>query len=107
MYSTLLRGILFYEKLNNELYLWGYQMNQYHRFTFNKIINNKQITIHFFVDDLKVLNIDGEVFKKEIEKINDKLKTKTQQLNNTKGDVHDYLGLTLDYSHDSCKNHHV
>ena len=66
-----------------------------------KRTNDKQITIQFFVDDLKVSHVDEEVIKKKIEKINDKFRTKTQQLNVTKGNVDDYIGLTLDYSHDS------
>ena len=76
-------------------------MNLYDRCTFNKTVIGKQITIQFFVDDLKVSHVDNGVFKKEIEKLDDKFRTNTQQLNVTKGDVHDYLGLTLDYSHDS------
>ena len=66
-----------------------------------KLINGNQITTQFFVDDPKVPHVDEEVVGKKIEKINDKFRTKAQQLNHTKGDVHDYLGLILYYSHDS------
>ena len=56
-----------------------------------------------FVGDLKLSHVDKEVVKNKIKKrsINAKSKTKTQELNVTKGDIHNYLGLTLDYSYDS------
>ena len=47
-----------------------------------------------------VLYIDEKVVKKEIEKINNKFRTKTQQLKVNKGNIL-YLDLTLNYSHDS------
>ena len=53
------------------------------------------------MDNLKLSHADEEVVKKEIDKINDKFRTKTQELNVTKGDVHDYLEITLGYSQDS------
>ena len=44
-----------------------------------------------------IVNVDGFV-DAIIEKINNKFRTKIQQLNVTKGGVQYYLGLTLDYS---------
>lgn len=54
VYGTLLGGILFYEKLTNQLYNWDYEINPYDCCTFNKKINNKQMTIQFHIDDLKL-----------------------------------------------------
>ena len=65
------------------------------------MINGKQITIQYFVDDLKISHVDEKVVDKEIKRISKKFRTNTQQLNVIKGDVYDYLGLTLNYSHDS------
>ena len=54
VYSTLLGAILFYEKLAVQLHKWGYIMNPYDACTFNKMVNDKQITVYFFVDDLHI-----------------------------------------------------
>ena len=45
VYGTLLRAILFYEKLAVQLHNWGYIMNRYNACTFNKMVNDKQTTV--------------------------------------------------------------
>lgn len=54
-------------------------MNPYDCCTFNKMISGKQITIHFHKDNLKVLHVDEEVVEQEIEIINIKFRTQTQE----------------------------
>ena len=54
VYGILLGTILFYEKLAVQLHEWGYVMNPYNACTFNKMVNGKQITVHFFEDNLHI-----------------------------------------------------
>ena len=67
--------------------------------TFNKTEDGHQITIQFHVDDLKLSCFEEELLKKYVDKINKRFKTKFQELTITTGDIHEYLGMTIDYSH--------
>ena len=57
------------------------------------------MTIQFYVDDLKLLQVNEEVLVEEVNRINTKFRTNTQELNITTGYLHDYLGITIDYLH--------
>ena len=61
--------------------------------------NGKLITIQFHMDDLKLLHVDGEVLKKYVKMLNDRFRTKFQELSVNRSDIHDYLGLCSDYTH--------
>ena len=52
IYGILLGAMLFYNKLKGVLTKMGFEMNDYDECTFNKMINGKQCTIQFHVDDL-------------------------------------------------------
>ena len=70
----------------------------------NKIINGKQVTILWHVDDLKNAHIDSEVVTSIIERLNNKYGKgaygKECPLTICRGEIHDYLGMTLDYTID-------
>jgi hypothetical protein len=69
----------------------------------NKMIEGKQCTILWHVDDIKLSHIDDEVNEEIIEKLNG-VYGKEAPLVVTRRKVHDYLGMTLDYSVDGqCK----
>ena len=59
------------------------------------MIKGCQITIQFHVDDLKLSHVNKEVLMEEVNKINTKFRTNTQDLNITTGNVHDYFGITV------------
>jgi hypothetical protein len=63
----------------------------------NKIIGGKQCTILWHVDDLKISHMDPEAVTCMIGLI-DKEFGKEAPITVTRGKVHDYLGMTLDYS---------
>jgi hypothetical protein len=98
VYGTLLGAILFYEKLSKQLIDWGYIANCYDRCTFNKMVDGNQITIQFHVDDLKISHIEQSVIDSVLTDLNDKFGTSKKPLAATTGAVHDYLGITIDYS---------
>jgi hypothetical protein len=98
VYGTLLGAILFYQKLSKQLEDWGYVPNCYDRCTFNKMVDGNQITIQFHVDDLKISHIKQSVIDNVLSDLNNKFGTSKKPLAATTGDVHDYLGLTIDYS---------
>jgi hypothetical protein len=63
----------------------------------NKIIDGKQCTVLWNVDDLKISHVRDEVNTNIINKINDEF-GKESPLTITRGKIHDYLGMALDYS---------
>ena len=98
VYGTLLGAILFYQKLSGQLYNWGYKKNPYDPCTFNKTINGEQLTIPFHVDDLKCSHMDQAVLDNLVKELNDVFPTNKKELAETKGGIHEYLGLTIDFS---------
>jgi hypothetical protein len=91
VYGTLLGAILFYQKLSKQLVDWGYIPNCYDQCTFNKMIDGNQIAIQFHGDDL-------EISHSVLNDLNIKFGTSKKPLAATTGDIHDYLGITIDYS---------
>jgi hypothetical protein len=63
----------------------------------NKDINGSQCTILWHVDDLKMSHGSQDVLEDIIDKLNARYGQVTP-LTVTRGDVHDYLGMTIDYS---------
>ena len=95
MYGLLRSALLFYLKLRADLEEFGFKFNDYDPCVANKMVNGKQMTVTFHVDDLKISHVDQlELTKMTIwlgKKYGNKLVVH-------RGDVHDYLGMDLDYS---------
>jgi hypothetical protein len=97
LYGTLRAALLFWKLLSTKLVQWGFVINPYDWCVANKTINGKQCTILWHVDDLKISHVDSKVN----DTIIDLLETefgKEAPLTITRGRVHDYLGMTLDYT---------
>ena len=62
------------------------------------MINGKQCTIGWHVDDLKISHVDSEVVFYDILNMLDKRYGKEAPMVTTRGKIHDYLGMTLDYN---------
>ena len=97
IYGTLKAALLFWESLKSQQEEWGFKQNPYDPCTMNKMVNGKQATIVWHVDDLKISHVDKDVVKDILAKLNTEFR-KTSSLATTRGLVHEYLGMTLDYS---------
>ena len=97
LYGTMRAALLFWKLLSSKLVLWGFEINPYDWCLANKMIDGKQCTILWHVDDLKISHVDAEVVTGIIELMKDEF-GKEAPLTVTRGKVHDYLGMTLDYS---------
>ena len=97
VYGTLLAAIIFYKKLSKHLRKHGFVCNDYDMCTFNKMVNGKQLTVQFHEDDLKASHCDPEVLKEFVNDLRAEF-GKEHQLSENVGNLHDYLGLTIDYS---------
>ena len=99
IYGTLKAALLFYKKLRADLESIGFTINPYDPCVANKMIKNYQFTIVWHVDDLKLSHKYG----KEIDKFIVWLKGKYEdpeigKIKVSRGKIHQYLGMTLDFS---------
>jgi hypothetical protein len=103
LYGTLQAALLFWQNLSTQLKKWGFEINPYDFCVANKIIDGKQCTIVWHVDDLKISHVDP----KAVTTILDLLDARYGQeivggvrapITFTRGKKHDYLGMLLDYT---------
>jgi hypothetical protein len=71
--------------------------NDYDPCTFNKIINGKQVTIQFYVDDLKTSHKEQSVLDVILNDLDLEFGTKKKALTASTGLIHDYLGITINF----------
>ena len=60
-------SLLFWKKLAKSLTSWGFELNSYDWCCANKMINGKQCTILWNVDDLKLSHVDPNVVTQVLE----------------------------------------
>lgn len=80
-------SLLFWKKLTKLLESWGFQFNPYNQ-CIDKIINEKQCTVLWHVNYLKISHVDYGINITIIEKLTEEFR---------KGSVHDYLCMSLEY----------
>jgi hypothetical protein len=97
LYSTLRASLLFLRLLTKRLKSWGFEVNPYDWCVANEVINGKQCTILWHVDDLKISHVDPTVVTNMIDRLETVFGIEGP-LTKTRGSIHDYLGMTLDFS---------
>lgn len=97
LYGLVDASLLFYKKLVKDLKNEGFVLNEYDPCVANKIVNGKQLTLTWHVDDLKVSHVDKTVVDEFIEWIQEKYGDVTK-VKPSRGKKHDYLGMKFDYS---------
>jgi hypothetical protein len=96
LYGTLSASLLFWKDLSGELLSAGFVANPYDSCVMNKTINGTQCTVLWHVDDLKISHVDADACESVVDLLNARYGTETP-VTVTRGDLHDYLGMTLDY----------
>ena len=97
IYGLLVSAMLFYKRLVADLTSYGFEINPYDPCVANKIVDGKQITVSWHVDDLKISHKDSRVVDSFIQWVKDTYGA-IGEVKVTRGKVHDYLGMKLDYS---------
>ena len=97
IYGLLVSAMLFYKKLTKDLIGYGFQLNPYDPCVANKMVEGAQMTVSWHVDDLKVSHLNKKEVDHFMKWINDKYGQITQ-VTVTRGKIHEYLGMKLDYS---------
>jgi hypothetical protein len=97
LYGTLRASLLFWKLLTKRLKSRGFEVNPYDWCVANKVINGKQCTILLHVDDLKTSHVNPAVVMDVINQL-EKVFGVEGPLTKKSGSLHDYLGMTLDFS---------
>jgi len=95
LYGMMKSALLFYRKLVSELQEMGFEINPYDPCVANKMVNGTQMTIRWHVDDLMISHLSQDEIMKVVQQIKD---IYGENLAETSGTVHGYLGMTFDYS---------
>jgi hypothetical protein len=97
IYGLLVSAMLFYKKLTTDLQGYKFEINPYDPCVANKMVNGTQMTVSWHVDDLKVSHASPKVIDDFLQWV-----TKTYgaigEVKTTRGKIHEYLGMKLDYS---------
>jgi len=88
-------ALLFYRKLVSELQEMGFTINPYDPCVANKTVNGTQMTIRWHVDDLMLSHVSQDEIMRVVQGIK---YIYGENLTKTVGTMHDYLGMTFDYS---------
>ena len=97
LYGTLKAALLFWKKLTKFLIEDGFKVNPYDWCVANKMVDGKQLTIVWHVDDLKISHRDSKVVDIMLDKL-DKEYGKVGKMTIRRKAVHDYLGMRFDFS---------
>ena len=105
LYGCLESALLWYNLYSSTLQDMGFILNPYDNCVANKMIDGKQCTIAFYVDDNKISHKDSKVVSKVIEEVTEKFGKLTIQ----RGNKFDLLGMDIEIKnrkvHVSMKNH--
>lgn len=100
LYGMLQSALLFWQQITSDLTKLAYVVNEYDWCVMNKVIDGEQHTVGWHVDDFLMTHKNPKVNDGLIEWFNQKY-GKLSPVTVRRGKVHDYLGMTLDFSTDS------
>ena len=76
LYGTLQAALLFWKLLSNTPQEWGFIINEYDRCIANKMIDGKQCTIIWHINDLNLSHVKKAVVDNVLKKLNKKFAKK-------------------------------
>ena len=76
----------------------GFKLNPYDSCVANKIVNGKQMTVIWHVDDLKVSHMEPQEVNICISKMRSIFEGANGKMKVTRGKNHEYLGMDLDFN---------
>jgi hypothetical protein len=95
-------GLLYYLKFSKTLKRNDFTINPYDPCVANRMVNGKQQTICWHVDDCKLSHVDSKVQDEFIQVLRDEYESIFEdgsgKMTVSRGKVHTYLGMTLDYT---------
>ena len=102
IYGTMIASLLYYRKFVKTLHRNSFELNPYDCCVANRMVNEKQQTLCFHVDDNKLSHVDPKVNDELIEELRLEYESIFEdgsgKMKVSRGKVHKYLGMTLDYT---------
>jgi hypothetical protein len=98
--GTLQAAMLFWKDLLAKVVSWGHEINPCNWCLAYKMVDGKQCTVLWHVDDLKMSHMDPAVVESLLDLLNDGVCSKLSPLVTTRGKTHDCLGMTLGFTED-------
>jgi hypothetical protein len=102
LYGTMVASLLYYRKFVKSLTDIGFIINPYDPCVANKIIEGKQMNICFHVDNCKLSHRKKKFMDTMIEYLREEyeiiFEDGTEAIMVSRGKIHKYLGMTLDYT---------
>ena len=102
LYGTMVESLLYYRKFTNSLTDIGFKINLYDPCVANKMIDGQQMTICYHVYDCKLSHRRSKFNDRMIKWLRQEYESISEDgsgnMTVTRGKVHKYLGLTLDYT---------
>jgi hypothetical protein len=93
LYGCIKSALLWYRMLAKTLTKLGFKLNPYDPCVANKMINGKQCTFCWYVDDLKISHVDPTVVTQVIEE----LEKQYGKMVVKRGDTHVYVGMNVHF----------
>ena len=93
LYGCIKSALLWYECFTECLKGMGFELNEYDPCVANKVINGKQCTIVWYVDDNKISHEDSTVVDEVITKIEERFGKMTVK----RGKQHVFVGMDIDF----------
>jgi hypothetical protein len=91
-------ALLFYRKLVADLRSIGFTINPYDPCVANKMIDGHEMTICWHVDDLLVGHKSPTTVTNTLNWLKELYETPDKPLAATRGNLHDYLGMNINFS---------
>ncbi len=102
LYGTMVASLLYYYKFQKTVERNGFTMNPYDPCTANRMVHEKQQTLLWHVDDCKLSHVEYDVNSDFIAVLGGEYESIFEdgsgKMTVTRGKVHVYLGMTLDFS---------
>ena len=93
LYGCIKSALLWYECFTSCLMDLGFELNPHDPCVANKLINGKQCTIVWYVDDCKISHIDSKV----VDDIINQIEQKYGKMTVTCGKRHIYIGMEIEF----------
>jgi hypothetical protein len=97
LYGMVKSALLWYKLFTETLYDIGFRLNPYDACVANSIINQKQATICWYVDDNKISHVEPTV----VTDIVDRIEKEFGKMTVTRGKRHSFLGMDIVFNEDT------
>ena len=102
IYGTIIASLLYYNKFVKTLHRNDFELNPYDPCIGNRMVEGKQQSCCFHVDDCMITHVDAKVNSKFIKTLREEYESLFEDGSGKmvvhRGKVHKYLGMTLDFT---------